>query len=1094
MVRTDGGLDLGGTAIDLHADLDREALAAAKMELVSWRTPPLLVVEDLVSAAEEFLLAEDESARAPGHARFLRAVRQAGTWRSAVEEQIQPLEVTNRELLEVGLRAPASDVELPLPLADEFGLVVLAAVLADERGVDGATLRIVLEQLHLATPFLIEPNPLVVPEVPIPMDLEEITRGALANAAIQDLLSAVVETIDEVKLIVPLPLDSVQPDVRLCAGEQMFITNPDGWPEEELRGASVPTVAGKRRSVDAVRDGEVVVIDLPEDAASGVVWVDFNPKVNAQAFTFGVLEMPIRQQRQSFLVPFYGGKTAVVSMTVSPPSDAWGVYASEETVTVEMVLSNADAVSVEAVIGADQVMFGGNVETHQPTSWTARNDYIWQPYTATVEVPLPLLDRCRTAVVKGSASGPCDADQRPVTASFHVERTQKHLVADGTPEPRRETVRSYYLPGEPAELDVYYPTSLDEVRTAIRFLESKQRRVGAKSTGCSYHNLTTPRAADSAVIETYSILNGYWPGDLGDDAQYDARIAAQADSVTADREALRPFWSSQIRSVLPRSAVRQYEQKTAIGTMPPVDDRLVYVAAGTKIGDLERVLHNNDLALFTRGAAGHQSLAGAISTGTHGATMHLPPTSDMVRAIHLIGPGGIAWWVEPSDHMRITNAAFNPPTAISRLHISEGQDSCTRVVYDNDLFDSLLVSMGAAGVIVGYVVECVPKHAMTRQVLRNKPNPDSNPNTPVDPFLNLSWEDDILPALEREVLRQGGPSPEFWFFAPTVSSNGQGWLDTQQLADPQGALPGEPAADEDSDCCKTAIDVLISGGGAVGTGVIAGLLGAEVKALTLEMKALGPFALFRAKYYLRRIKAITNLIELLAQLPQLAASPDDPEELAATVSKALNALLRVGTRVPGLPFIIRRLFDQILEKIVEGQLKLKRESPNWSHFVLGSCEPGRPNRGYKGSPIRWFATSHEYAMSADQVPAVVGELLAFARRRRDDDLPTVFQMNLRFTRKSRALAAPQQESLTGHIEVFSFHNVDGTPQLYQLLAKIPNKYDAIPHWGQRMEMSGGRRFSTWSDAIASMSTDPAGVERPTFATDFIREQTGLHML
>src|SRR5207247_157927 len=51
-------------------------------------------------------------------------------------------------------------------------------------------------------------------------------------------------------------------------------------------------------------------------------------------------------------------------------------------------------------------------------------------------------------------------------------------------------------------------------------------------------------------------------------------------------------------------------------------------------------------AMETLGGAGGQTIVGAISTGTHGGDVHLPPIGDSVQAIHLVGTEGRQYWIE----------------------------------------------------------------------------------------------------------------------------------------------------------------------------------------------------------------------------------------------------------------------------------------------------------------------------------------------------------------------------------------------------------------------------------------------------------------
>ena len=126
---------------------------------------------------------------------------------------------------------------------------------------------------------------------------------------------------------------------------------------------------------------------------------------------------------------------------------------------------------------------------------------------------------------------------------------------------------------------------------------------------------------------------------------------------------------------------------------PISTSKLKYVQAGVKLYKLNCALDSSGLALHTLGGSSGQSLAGAINTGSHGGDYKRPPFANCVRAIHLITYGGQEWWIEP-EYFRITNDSNWTNSQINRI-------------YDDDFFDSVLLSFGCAGVIIGYVIETV---------------------------------------------------------------------------------------------------------------------------------------------------------------------------------------------------------------------------------------------------------------------------------------------------------------------------------------------------------------------------------------------------
>ena len=77
--------------------------------------------------------------------------------------------------------------------------------------------------------------------------------------------------------------------------------------------------------------------------------------------------------------------------------------------------------------------------------------------------------------------------------------------------------------------------------------------------------------------------------------------------------------------------------------------KLVHVEGGIKLYALNAILDDQALGLKTMGGSSGQSIAGVLSTSVHGMDVDRGPIPDMVRAIHLVGPGGVQHWIEPRD-------------------------------------------------------------------------------------------------------------------------------------------------------------------------------------------------------------------------------------------------------------------------------------------------------------------------------------------------------------------------------------------------------------------------------------------------------------
>ena len=127
------------------------------------------------------------------------------------------------------------------------------------------------------------------------------------------------------------------------------------------------------------------------------------------------------------------------------------------------------------------------------------------------------------------------------------------------------------------------------------------------------------------------------------------------------------------------------------------NDALFHIEAGASIADVNDALGLAGLALPTMGGANGQALAGAISTGTHGGDIGLPPLAGIVMAMHLVTTGGREIWIERASE------PITDDLALARAL------SCkdTEILRNDDVFNALLVGFGRFGVIYSYVLRVV---------------------------------------------------------------------------------------------------------------------------------------------------------------------------------------------------------------------------------------------------------------------------------------------------------------------------------------------------------------------------------------------------
>ena len=116
---------------------------------------------------------------------------------------------------------------------------------------------------------------------------------------------------------------------------------------------------------------------------------------------------------------------------------------------------------------------------------------------------------------------------------------------------------------------------------------------------------------------------------------------------------------------------------------PPEADgsRLVRVGAGIRLRALCRVLAEHGLALENMGDIDVQSIAGAISTGTHGTGATVRGLADQVRGVRLVGATGEVVEADQTRH--------------------------------RELFEVARLGLGSVGVLTAVTLRCVPAFTLT---------------------------------------------------------------------------------------------------------------------------------------------------------------------------------------------------------------------------------------------------------------------------------------------------------------------------------------------------------------------------------------------
>jgi len=127
---------------------------------------------------------------------------------------------------------------------------------------------------------------------------------------------------------------------------------------------------------------------------------------------------------------------------------------------------------------------------------------------------------------------------------------------------------------------------------------------------------------------------------------------------------------------------------------------LVRVEAGIRIKELNAYLDRNGLGLSQMGGYDHQTVAGVISTSTHGSGTTYGPLNDNAHSLDVVVAGGRV--------VRIERAGGPTDRAAFEAHHGERRE----LIQDDRTFDAVNVSMGCMGVICTALVEVEPKYYM----------------------------------------------------------------------------------------------------------------------------------------------------------------------------------------------------------------------------------------------------------------------------------------------------------------------------------------------------------------------------------------------
>jgi hypothetical protein len=166
---------------------------------------------------------------------------------------------------------------------------------------------------------------------------------------------------------------------------------------------------------------------------------------------------------------------------------------------------------------------------------------------------------------------------------------------------------------------------------------------------------------------------------------------AEQDGVTVRAVGSGHSWSDVALTrgflILPKGLAKPLELEAHLLKVGRTErEPLVRVQSGIRVRELNAHLDSLGLALRIMGGYDGQTIAGVISTATHGSGIGFGPIADDVRSLEVVGSGGALYRIEPADGITDAEAfAYRWPE--------------WTLLQDDDAFNAARVGMGCLGLI-----------------------------------------------------------------------------------------------------------------------------------------------------------------------------------------------------------------------------------------------------------------------------------------------------------------------------------------------------------------------------------------------------------
>ena len=634
-----------------------------------------------------------------------------------------------------------------------------------------------------------------------------------------------------------------------------------------------------------------------------------------------------------------------------------------------------------------------------------------------------------------------------------------------------------------------FPTSVDEIGAAIRLAEKSSLPLRAVGGGWSFSDAALPGTvttnrpdATTADKLANSLLLGEGFHSMGPSVaivdpadssligfnkmnQPSIGMAASGASVLISLLRTGPASVCLINTRSLKSSLQDRLGEILSADAKRATERgkhYFHVEGGITIEELAALLDAQSPRLVLEASGGNPgaTLAGSISTGTHGAEFNTPLLIDRVKAIHLVGPGGLQWWIEGDDSIADPNALIARYPCLDRGRIIAGAKRVLGAT-PQDWLNAVVVSMGCIAVVYSVILELSEVTGM-RQVVsqttwRGILMLATSGIDPLAPVINAIQSASIV-----NVITDGSFSSQIPMganvyadlaFNPNRRNDGDFdcWIvNRNKVAIPFDPQP--PAADGMGEMVA-AVFAALSAAFNGDTVKLAARIG-DVYGLVDPSKATDPVgqALGALVGALLLGPAGAILGQVVASATEVVASLN-PDALINIVTRIANASDQIDVALDELtrPLAAAHANDlaqPLLSGILAAILGTSMVNPGIS---IGTSvgRVGFPDQGLVGAGL-------EVAMSEkDAFPFIQTEILD----RMDPLIPFFGYVSVRVCPKTNALLGMPQWDKSVMIEVVSFGDSWGRNFMAGLQTRIVTKIrsgslDAMLHWGLENEQLG----------------------------------------